>query len=194
MQKAFKGLEKAISEIKGTEMKLSDVCKLIVDCPHSTAKDEGTGYPLIRTPNIGRGRLKLDGVHRVSENVYLDRNQRATPQTNDLILAREAPVGNVAVIKDEKVCLGQRTVLIRPDEKKVDADFLVYYLLAPKQQHLLLSASNGATVSHLNMSAIRNLEIDLPEMNKQKRMGRILSKLDDLIVENERINKNLYAA
>ena len=191
MQKAFKGLEKAISEIKGTEMKLSDVCKLIVDCPHSTAKDEGTGYPLIRTPNIGRGRLKLDGVHRVSENVYLDRNQRATPQTNDLILAREAPVGNVAVIKDEKVCLGQRTVLIRPDEKKVDADFLVYYLLAPKQQHLLLSASNGATVSHLNMSAIRNLEIDLPEMNKQKRMGRILSKLDDLIVENERINKNL---
>ena len=193
MQKAFKGLEKAISEIKGTEMKLSDVCKLIVDCPHSTAKDEGTGYPLIRTPNIGRGRLKLDGVHRVSENVYLDRNQRATPQTNDLILAREAPVGNVAVIKDEKVCLGQRTVLIRPDEKKVDADFLVYYLLAPKQQHLLLSASNGATVSHLNMSAIRNLEIDLPEMNKQKRMGRILSKLDDLIVENERINKNLEA-
>lgn len=190
MQKAFKGLEKAISEIKGTEMKLSDACKLIVDCPHSTAKDEGTGYPLIRTPNIGRGRLKLDGVHRVSENVYLDRNQRATPQTNDLILAREAPVGNVAVIKDEKVCLGQRTVLIRPDEKKVDADFLVYYLLAPKQQHLLLSASNGATVSHLNMSAIRNLEIDLPEMDKQKRMGRILSKLDDLIVENERINKN----
>lgn len=186
-------MEKAISEIKGTEMKLSDVCKLIVDCPHSTAKDEGTGYPLIRTPNIGRGRLKLDGVHRVSENVYLDRNQRATPQTNDLILAREAPVGNVAVIKDEKVCLGQRTVLIRPDEKKVDADFLVYYLLAPKQQHLLLSASNGATVSHLNMSAIRNLEIDLPEMNKQKRMGRILSKLDDLIVENERINKNLEA-
>ena len=174
-------------------MKLSDVCKLIVDCPHSTAKDEGTGYPLIRTPNIGRGRLKLDGVHRVSENVYLDRNQRATPQTNDLILAREAPVGNVAVIKDEKVCLGQRTVLIRPDEKKVDADFLVYYLLAPKQQHLLLSASNGATVSHLNMSAIRNLEIDLPEMDKQKRMGRILSKLDDLIVENERINKNLSA-
>lgn len=175
-------------------MKLLDVCKLIVDCPHSTAKDEGAGFPLIRTPNIGRGRFKLDGVHRVSENVYMDRNQRATPQTNDLILAREAPVGNVAVIKDEKVCLGQRTVLIRPDEKKVDPDFLVYYLLTPKQQHMLISSSNGATVSHLNMSAIRNLEIDLPDMDKQKKIGRILSKIDDLVVENERINKNLYAA
>lgn len=175
-------------------MKLLDVCKLIVDCPHSTAKDEGTGFPLIRTPNIGQGRLKLDGVHRVSESIYIDRNKRATPQTNDLILAREAPVGNVAVIKDEKVCLGQRTVLIRPDEKKVDPDFLVYYFLAPRQQHRLISSSNGATVSHLNMSAIRNFEIDLPDMDKQKKIGQILSKIDDLVVENERINKNLYAA
>ena len=45
-------------------MILNDICELIVDCPHSTAKDEGAGYPLIRTPNIGKGRLILDGVHR----------------------------------------------------------------------------------------------------------------------------------
>ena len=73
-------------------MKLLEACELIVDCPHSTAKDEGEGYPLIRTPNIGRGRLMLDNVHRVSESVYHKRNERAIPQENDLILAREAPV------------------------------------------------------------------------------------------------------
>lgn len=172
-------------------MKLLDICDLIVDCPHSTAKNEGKGYPLIRTPNIGRGRLNLDSVHRVSKQVYLKRNQRATPQVDDLILAREAPVGNVAIIQEEKVCLGQRTVLIRPNKEKVDANFLVYYLLAPKQQHLLISSSNGATVSHLNMSTIRNLEINLPEMSIQKKIGRFLSKIDDLIGENEKINKNL---
>ena len=66
-------------------MRLQDVCELIVDCPHSTAKDEGIGYPLIRTPNIGKGRLILDGVHRVSEEVYHKRNQRAVPQDGDLI-------------------------------------------------------------------------------------------------------------
>lgn len=27
--------------------KLMDVCELIVDCPHTTAPDEGAGYPLI---------------------------------------------------------------------------------------------------------------------------------------------------
>lgn len=81
-------------------MSLNDICELIVDCPHSTAKDEGVGYPLIRTPNIGRGRLLLDDVHRVSEEVYDKRNARAIPQDDDLILAREAPAGNVAIIKN----------------------------------------------------------------------------------------------
>ena len=110
-------------------MTLNDICELIVDCPHSTAKDEGEGFPLIRTPNIGRGRLILDDVHRVSKEVYDKRNARAVPQDDDLILAREAPAGNVAIVKDgEQVCLGQRTVLIRPDKSKVYPDFLAYYI------------------------------------------------------------------
>ena len=118
-------------------MKLLDACELIVDCPHSTAKDEGSGYPLIRTPNVGRGRLKFDGVHRVSYETYCARNERAVPQTDDLILAREAPVGNVAIIKKgQQVCLGQRTVLIRPNKKIVESNFLVYYLLSPQMQHI----------------------------------------------------------
>lgn len=67
-------------------MILSDVCEFIVDCPHSTAPDEGEGYPLIRTPNVGKGRLDLNGVHRVSESVYKQRIQRGAPRANDLIL------------------------------------------------------------------------------------------------------------
>ena len=66
--------------------KLKDVCEFIVDCPHTTAQDEGQGYPLIRTPNIGKGRFDLDGVHRVSEDIYKKRNLRATPQDNGLSL------------------------------------------------------------------------------------------------------------
>ena len=103
-------------------MKLNDVCEFIIDCPHSTAKDEGKGYPLIRTPNIGKRRLILDGVYRVSDTVYKSRIQRGVPQDGDLIFAREAPAGNVAIITNgEKVCLGQRTVLIRPNKSLVDA-------------------------------------------------------------------------
>lgn len=87
--------------------KLENITVLIEDCPHTTAKDEGEGYPLVRTPNIGEGQLLLDGVHRVSKEVYDKRNIRAVPQVNDIIYAREAPAGNAAVIREnEQVCLG----------------------------------------------------------------------------------------
>lgn len=168
-------------------MKLSDVCEFIVDCPHSTAPDEGAGYPLIRTPNIGRGRLNLNGVHRVSEKIYLQRTQRGIPQKNDLILAREAPAGNVAIIKNEgKVCLGQRTVLIRPLPDKANPDYLTYYLLSPQQQYNLLGTANGATVAHVNLSTIRNLKIQLPPINIQCHIVDILSVYDDLIEVNQK--------
>ena len=168
-------------------MTLNDICELIVDCPHSTAKDEGAGYPLIRTPNIGRGRLILDDVHRVSKDVYDKRNARAIPQDNDLILAREAPVGNVAIIKNgEKVCLGQRTVLIRPDRNKVYPDFLAYYILAPQQQYELLGTANGATVAHVNIPVIKALPVELPTIEVQQRVANILKIYDDLIENNQK--------
>ena len=173
-------------------MKLIDVCELIVDCPHSTAKDEGQGIPLVRTPNIGKGRLDLYDVHRISEAVYNQRIERAVPQAGDLILAREAPVGNVALIMSgQKVCLGQRVVLIRPDKEKADPAYLTYYLLSEEVQHRLKNNANGAVVAHLNMNEIRNLVIELPEISIQKRIASVLSSLDDKIALNNRINHNL---
>lgn len=189
-------MEKAVYEIKRRgQMILSDICEFIVDCPHTTAKDEGQGYPLIRTPNIGKGRLILNDVHRVSEAVYNNRNFRAVPQDGDLIFAREAPAGNVAIIKNgEKVCLGQRTVLLRPDKTLVDPNYLVYYLLAPNQQYKLLGSANGATVAHVNLPIIRNLSVDLPDMEKQRRIANALSTYDDLIENNQKQIKLLEEA
>ena len=177
------------------EVVLNDICELIVDCPHSTAYDEGTGYPLVRTPNIGRGRLIYSGMHRVCEEVYNRRNARAIPQTNDLIFAREATAGNVALIQEgEKVCLGQRTVLIRPNASLVNPAFLTYYLLAPEQQYKLLSTANGATVAHVNMPTIRNLKLSLPDLPTQHRIATILSRYDSLIENYQKQIKLLEEA
>ena len=178
-----------------SEFLLNEVCELIVDCPHTTAKDEGEGFPLVRTPNIGKGRLVYDGMHRVCEDVYNKRNARAIPQENDLIFAREATAGNVALIqKGEKVCLGQRTVLIRPNQEMVNPAFLTYFLLAPKQQYNLLSTANGATVAHVNLPTIRNLKIDLPELSTQHRIAAILSRYDSLIENYQKQIKLLEEA
>lgn len=175
--------------------KLNDVCELIVDCPHSTEPDEGEGYPIIRTPNIGVGYLDLEGVQRVSKAAYDRRNIRAVPRPNDLILAREAPAGNVGIIREGmEVCLGQRTVLIRPNAEKVSPLFLNYYLNAPKQRHALLSNSNGATVSHVNMPIIRDLPVELPSREAQERTADVLSAYDELIENNCRQIKLLEEA
>ena len=172
-------------------IQLKDICD-IYDCPHTTAKDEGKGYPLVRTPNVGKGRLILDGIHRVSEDVYNSRNARAIPEEGDLILAREAPVGNVSIIMDgQRVCLGQRVVLIKPKRELVDPHFLTYYLLSAEVQHRLKNHANGAVVAHLNVSDIRNLLVSLPELDEQIAIGKILRSIDDKIELNRQINDNL---
>ncbi len=173
---------------RAATIKLQDACEFIVDCLHHTAPIQEEGYPSIRTPNIGKGRLLLNGVNRVSEETYAIWTQRAVPEAGDLILAREAPAGNVAIIKEgQKVCLGQRTVHLRPNKTVVDPDFLCYFLLAPIQQGKLLAGETGATAKHVNMADIRRLELsNLPDLQIQKKAGALIGAYDDLIENNSR--------
>jgi type I restriction enzyme S subunit len=169
-------------------VQLQNVCELIVDCEHKTAPTQADGYPSIRTPNIGRGRFLLDGVNRVSEETYRLWTRRAVPQPGDLIMAREAPVGNVALVPEGlRPCLGQRTLLIRPDRRTVDAAYLMYMLLGPKVQEAIHSKTNGATVAHLNMSDVRELRLPyLPALDEQRRVASTLSAYDELVDNSQR--------
>lgn len=167
---------------------LAELCVAIVDCEHKTAPKsaDGGGFPLIRTTDIGQGRLSFDNVHRVDSETYEKWTRRAIPQPGDLILAREAPVGNVAVVlPNTEPVLGQRTVLIRPNEALVDAYYLTYRLLCSDVQYWMDAVSNGATVPHLNMEDIRSLPVPtLPPLAIQQEVGAVLSALDDLIENN----------
>lgn len=165
---------------------LDSLCELVVDCEHKTAPIQETGYPSIRTPNIGKGVLILEGVNRVSEKTYNEWTRRAIPQADDLILAREAPAGNIAVIPENiKVCLGQRTVLIRPKKDKLISKFLAYLVLSKDVQKQLLSHSTGATVEHINMKDIRAFKIyNLSSLPDQQ---SIVQKLDALSAETKKL-------
>ena len=168
-------------------VRLTDITELIEDCPHSTAKDEGKGYPLVRTPNVGFGKLLLEGVHRVSERVYNKRNERAVPQAYDLIYAREATAGNVAVIEEgQKVCLGQRTVLVRPMQNRIDSYWLAYFILSPYSYSSLVGKSTGTTVAHVNLSDFRPFVLPLPPIAEQQ---RIVAKIEELLPKVEEYGK-----
>ena len=93
----------------------------------------------------------------------------------------------VQIREGQTVCLGQRTVHLRPDQEKVDPDFLCYYLLAPRQQGALLAGETGATAGHVNMRDIRRLKLGtLPTVRVQQRRGQIITAYDDLIENNRR--------
>ena len=169
-------------------MKLGDLCELIVDCEHKTAPTQAEGYPSIRTPNIGRGYFLLDGVNRVSEETYRLWTRRAVPQPGDLIMAREAPVGNVAMVPHGlQPCLGQRTLLIRPDKVKADPRYLAYLIVGDEIQGAIHGMTNGATVPHLNMKDVRALSLPpIPALPVQQKIASILSAYDDLLENNRR--------
>ena len=165
---------------------LDSLCELIVDCEHKTAPTQESGIPSIRTPNIGKGRLLLDGVYRVSEATYEEWTRRAKPQAGDLILAREAPAGNVAVVPPGmKVCLGQRTVLIRPKKSILESDYLAQLLLRQNSQRRLLAHSRGATVQHINMKDIRAFKIAaVPSLEAQR---GIVARINELFALEDRL-------
>jgi len=175
------------SKIHGSKSEtLDELCELVVDCEHKTAPIQETGYPSIRTPNIGKGVLILEDVNRVSHETYLDWTRRAIPKADDLILAREAPAGNIAVIPEKiEVCLGQRTVLIRPKKNKFISKYLAYLILSKGVQEKLLSHSRGATVEHINMKDIREFKIyNLSPISEQ---NKVVANLDALSAETKRL-------
>ena len=165
---------------------LDSLCELIVDCEHKTAPTQETGYPSIRTPNIGKGELILENVNRVSYETYIQWTRRAIPKAGDLILAREAPAGNIAVIPENiEVCLGQRTVLLRPKKERLISKYLAYLILSKEVQEILLSHSTGATVQHINMKDIRAFKIyNLSDLKEQI---SIVQKLDALKSETKKL-------
>lgn len=167
---------------------LADVCDAIVDCEHKTAPVTTVGYPSIRTTNIKNGRLDLVNCNRVDQRTYEAWTQRRRPVPGDLILAREAPVGEVGIIPPgESVVLGQRTVLISPSRSKIDSRYLLFIMLGPQMRHRMTSKAGGSTVDHLNMRDIRALPLpELPPLFEQRAIAAVLGALDDKIELNQK--------
>lgn len=168
---------------------LADLCEVIVDCEHKTAP-AGDGFALsVGTGAMKEGRLLIDECKPVSQSTYEAWTRRMTPEPGDLVLAREAPVGQVVRVPDHPpICLGQRTVLIRPCQAKVHPRFLHYWLLGPDAQESMAAKAAGATVSHLNVKDIRALDVRmLPDQRElQSFVAGVLGALDDLIENNRR--------
>ncbi|KAA3640764.1 MAG: restriction endonuclease subunit S [Bacteroidetes bacterium] len=174
---------------KWKEVEIDAVCNEIVDCLNRTAPkvDYETPYKMIRTSNVRHGRIDLENVFYVDEATYKKWTRRLIPKKYDIILTREAPLGEIGMLKsDDLVFLGQRTVMYRANEKVCDPHFLYYSLLGPNCQSNIKAFGSGSTVEHMKVPDSKRIKLYLPSLRTQRKIASILSAYDDLIENNLR--------
>ena len=148
---------------------------------------------MIRTPNIRDGKINLSDCRFVDAVTYKKWTRRATVDEGDVLLTREAPMGEVGRVGfNDTVFLGQRIVQYRADPRKLDSHFLLYsfrsaFLQAQFRKH----DSSGSIVSHIPVPACTEFEIPTPPLPDQRKIAKVLSTLDAKIELNNRINVEL---
>jgi type I restriction enzyme, S subunit len=177
------------------EHTLASLCVLVADCPHATPKWTDSGVIVLRNQNIKAGRLDLSNPSFTDEQHYFGRIRRAVPQAGDLVITREAPMGEVCQIPAGlRCCLGQRQVLLRPDLRKVDGRFLLFALQSPYLQHQIgWSEGTGSTVSNVRIPVLEALRVPTPPLHFQREVAQTLGALDDRVALQRETNATLEA-
>ena len=178
-----------------SEARLDEITELIVDCPHSTPRWTDSGVVVLRNQNIRDGCLDLTSPSFTTEEGYQDRIKRAVPSQGDLVLTREAPMGEVCQIPERLTCcLGQRMVLIRANRRIVEPKYLLFALQSPYLKHQIgWNEGTGTTVSNIRIPYLKAFSIPTPSLSEQRAIAHILGTLDDKIELNRRMNETLEA-
>lgn len=164
-------------------------CELVVDCKNRTPPFvPESDYAVIRTPNVRNAQFVLDDLRFTDEKSYREWTQRAVPQSGDVVITREAPLGEVcAVPANRKVCLGQRMMLYRPSRSETDSAYLLYALTSSAVRGNLLRKIGGSTVGHAKIADIRLLQLPRPSLPEQRAIAQALSDADALLGALDRL-------
>jgi len=102
----------------------------LIDTEHKTVPFHDDGdFLVVRTSNVKNGALELNGAKYTDRQSFEEWTRRGVPEPGDIIFTREAPAGEACVVpKDVRLCLGQRTVLMKIDHERLHSPFAVYSL------------------------------------------------------------------
>ncbi len=176
---------------------IDQICELIVDCVNKTAPvvEQPTPYRMIRTTNIRNGRIDLSSCRYVDEATYAKWTRRAILQHGDVLLTREAPIGEVGLVdKPQGLFLGQRVMQYRANPAVLSSRFLLYAFLSPALQEQFGShEGSGSVVSHIRVGDCFKFKVKLPPLTTQTEIAALLGTLDDRITLLRETNAMLEA-
>ena len=164
---------------------LKRVLTKLVDCEHKTAPrvDTSKCY-VIRTTAVRNGSLNWEGAYCTDPNSFEEWTRRCVPRYGDVIFTREAPAGEACIVpRGRQVCLGQRTVLLRPDHGRYAPSFLVHMIYQGPPKVRIELATQGTTVGHFNVDDVGSMPVLLPTIQEQKRIVATLALMTGRIDE-----------
>lgn len=162
---------------------------MVIDCKNKTAPYFSAGVRLIRTTNVRDGKINSNDQKYVNEETYEAWSLRAKPEPGDILITREAPMGEVCIVpKGERICLGQRMMLARLVPETIDPRFMLYSLRDPDLMNRVQDKPLGMTVQHLRVGGIETLLIPVPPFAEQH---RIVASVDALMALCDQLEANL---
>ena len=173
------------------EYKIGDIGTVVGGATPSTK--EPSNYdgdiPWITPKDLANhnGRYISRGERMISQKGFDNCSCKMLPK-NSILFSSRAPIGYVAIANNE-LCTNQGFKSIIPNKNVVDSLFL-YYLLA-YYRPVIENLGSGTTFKEVSGSVMKNLVVNIPEVEEQKKIAAILSSLDDKIELNRRINDNL---
>jgi len=196
-------LRKLFAPFKKDTVMLEDACEAIIDNLHSTPKYDGNEFPCVRSQDVNDGSINFSTALRTSKDEFLERIRRAEPQKGDIVYVREGDVGRCAVVDgSQQFSLGQRVMMFRPDQKKIDPKFFFYQLISPPfHEDQVLSSMTGTTSRHVNIKDLKKMKINVPSLTEQRHIVAYLdllqAKIDEVMhlqVKTEREIETLIPA
>lgn len=177
---------------------LGECVDLIIDYRGKTPQKMGSdwvddGYRVISAKNVHYGMITdEDSIRCVTEDVY-SRWMKDEIKRGDCFLASEgASLGESAIWdSDEKIVLGQRLFAIRADGKNLDSWYLAYYLQTEGFREQIDQTSTGSTVFGISQPILCNLELMLPDITTQKKIGNLYKNILYGIKYNQRLIKEM---
>lgn len=107
---------------------------------------------------------------------------------NNILISTRAPIGYIA-INSMDCCTNQGFKSLVCNNKFIDVDFLYYYLSYKMKE--IEALGSGTTFKEVSKNSIENFEIDVPNLEVQIKISKILAILDNQIERNTAMVKKL---
>lgn len=170
--------------------KLSAIMDIIGGGTPKTTKEEywnGT-IPWLSVKDFNNGHRYVYKTEKNITELGLANSSTKLLEKDDIIISARGTVGELAMIPFS-MAFNQSCYGLRAKKAVVESEFL-YYLL---KYHIesLKKNTHGSVFDTITRDTFSGIEVDIPALEHQKQIAKILGALDDKIELNNKINENL---